>query len=249
MKIAFLFLVVNGIFHEPCWVEYFKNHHDRCTIYVHSKKGVPTTSFFKQFELDKRIATTWHNTMKAQIELLRVALQDPANEKFIFLSESTIPLQSFESGYSYLLSHPFSEFRVFPNRHTERHYHSIKKENVYKNSQWIILNRKHAEMMVADSTMINMITSYPFDNEHYPSTFLASHHVLEEIVQHDCTFVLWPEDSADSAHPHMFNDLSSDPYTDFLVQEILTRNSLFARKFSNTCDVTSLIEYAKRCGM
>ena len=109
--------------------------------------------------------------MKAEIALLKEALKDPANTKFVFLSESTIPIMPFDGVYKHLLSHPSSEFPYYKNMDTTRSFGKIK--HIYKNPQWIVLNRKHAQLMVEDNDLINYLAQIPYDNEHYPATFLA----------------------------------------------------------------------------
>ena len=118
--------------------------------------------------------------MEAEIALLREALKDPANTKFVFLSESTIPLMSFKGVYEHFLTHSKSEFTYMKNIHKKRSFGDI--GQLYFNSQWIVLNRKHAQLMVDDRELIPLFKTFACDNEHYPSTFLARHNMLDEVV-------------------------------------------------------------------
>ncbi len=242
MKIAFLFLLVGDIYHENCWIDFFKGHEGCYSVYVHSKNGLPEDSPFKKNEIPT-VPTRWGYLMKAEIELLRAALQDPSNTKFVFISDSTIPIQSFEFCYNHLLSHPYSEFTVEPNRHKSKTFYPLENAQIYKNSQWIVLNRKHAELMVNDTEIIEIMARYSCHDEHYPATILSLCNLQHEVVQHDCTFVLWPKDRKNKAHPHTFSDLMEDEYTPLLLDEVLTQNTLFARKLSKDCDIQALCNY------
>lgn len=241
-KIAFLFLTVGNIFHETCWTDFFKGHEQSYSLYVHAKHGLSKTSPFKCYEIPT-VPTKWGYLMKAQVELLRAALRDPSNKKFIFVSDSAIPIQPFTFCYEHLFSHPYSEFVIRPNFHTSRKFPPLKDEQIYQNSQWIVLNRKHAELMVNDTELLDSMANHCFHDEHYPATFLTLLGLQGEIVQHDCTFVLWPKDRPNKAHPHTFCDLQEDEFTPLLLDEILTQNTLFARKFCEDCDVTLLTDY------
>lgn len=236
-KIAFLFLAVSNIFHEPTWIKFFAGQEEYYSLYVHSKWGVSHDSFFARSVILERRPTSWENTMKAQRALLKEALKDFTNEKFVFLSESTIPLMPFQEVYSHLMAHPNSEFSYYKNMHKDRTFGKIK--DVYKNPQWIVLNRKHAQLIVDDNELINVFAYIPFDNEHYPATFLAHKKVLHEVVNRATTFVIWSEGGP---HPHLFQDLKNDRFTKNLLQAI-EKKFLFARKFAADCDLSFLHPY------
>ncbi len=240
-KIAFLFLIISNINHENIWLNFFTNHQDNFSLYIHSKETMPASSAFKQFELSTKVATTWENTMNAQIELLREALKDKDNQKFIFLSESTIPLQPFDFVYETLMSNSKSQFAYAHNYDSNRTWESIPTEKALKNSQWVVLNRKHAELMVKDTTLINIMTKSPFDNEHYPSNFLAVNNLLHEVEQTDRTFTVWPKSGL--SHPISFKKIKRNKFTPLLMDAIKEKKYLFARKFDKTCNLNDLKHY------
>lgn len=240
MKIAFLFLIISEIYHEKCWMDFFKGHDELFSIYIHSKNPMSETSPFKGYEIKQKIATSWSNTMDAQVELLREALKDKENYKFIFISESTIPLQPFVTAYRDLVSTPLSQFSIEKENSRNRKFWPIPSSKIYKNSQWVVLNRKHAELVVSDDTYLKIMTKYHHDQEHYPSTFLKLINLAEEVMPQDSTLTLW---SAGRAHPHTFYYLQTDPYFKVLIEEIGAKRMLFARKFSKECDLTPLKAY------
>ncbi len=242
MKIAFLFLIVSNIYHESIWLNFFNHHQNQYSIYIHSKESMPNNSAFKQFELPTKIPTSWTNTMDAQMELLREALKDKDNQKFIFLSETTIPIQTFDFVYETLMASSKSQFDFAPNHISGRFWESIESQKAFKNSQWVVLNRKHAELMVKDNSIINIMTKEDFDNEHYPSTFLYLQGLLhEEVEQIDRTLVIWSE--YDGAHPFNFVDLEDTKYAQILIDAIKEKTHLFARKFHIRFDLSCLRPY------
>jgi len=121
------------------------------------------------------------------IRLLEDAVNDDAdNEFFIFLSESHIPLVNFVDPYISLLAN--SRSRIF-----------ISNLNFFptpKHDQWVVLNRRHANVLLANREMWNGQTrpshSYPSgrrveasDNEFYLLHTLINNATSAEM--------LWPE--------------------------------------------------------
>ncbi|MBA3953856.1 hypothetical protein H0X48_00845 [Candidatus Dependentiae bacterium] len=250
MKIAFLFLTIATMYHENIWQNYFRGKESHCSIYIHSKNSLPNSSAFKQYELSSKKPTTWSNTMRAQIELIKHALKDPANSKFVFLSESTLPLCSFEDTYKTIMRHDKSEFNYFPNPHAingsafnpARSLKEIPKNLQMKHSQWIILNRKHAELIAKDNYYVTITDRYSCDNEHYAGTFLAAHNLLKEVVKKDRTFVDW--DRGSESHPYTFSNFYNQKDLSLIVKA-KRAGCLFARKFDKSYNSTALFNYIK----
>lgn len=256
LKIAFLFLTVANIAHETHWQDFFSGHEEHYSVYIHAKNPLSSSSLFKKHELPNTVHTTWSHTMKAQIELLRIALQDPDNEKFIFISELTIPLQDFDHVYRSLMSHDASMFYYFPNPHVNRNntwywpqaHRNVKPiptEKQFKNSQWVILSRKHAQMMVDDTEYIEIISKNESDQEHYPSTFLLARGELDSIIPVDTTYVEW---NHGDRPPFQFTDFN-DAQQMKLIKQAQEHGYLFARKIMPDCvlaPLNALLPYTKK---
>ncbi len=236
-KIAFLFLTIGNVYHETPWVNYFRGHETQYSLYVHPKKEVSPDSFFYPGVIAQREETTWANTMKAQIALLREALKDPDNVKFVFASESTIPLTTFEVMYERLTGDPRSHFFLRENPFSSRTFGGIKK--LYNNPQWLLLNREHAQLLVDDTSFLELFLDYDHVQEHYPSTFLARHKELDNVIKKDATLCIWEG----GRHPHEFRNLARDPHTKDLIKLIERQRFLFARKFHEKCDLSMLKKY------
>ena len=101
-KIAFMFLTVNNLKQPELIYDFLNDGKDRCTIYAHSKYEYSIT---QQFLLDAQIPdkaeTKWGGIglVKATNFMLKEALKDPTNKYFVLLSESCIPLYSFDKIY------------------------------------------------------------------------------------------------------------------------------------------------------
>ena len=236
-KIAFLFLTMGNIYHEAPWINYFKGHESQYSLYVHPKKKISKESFFHSSVIANLQTTTWANTMKAQIALLKEALKDPNNVKFVFSSEATIPLTTFDAMYTQLTNDLRSQFSYRKNPFTTRTFDKLKE--VYNNPQWLILNRKHAQLMVDDKILIKVFALRPHDQEHYPSTLLNQHNELNQIINKDATLCIWKTGN----HPHEFKDLAHDPHTKKLIEIIKEQRFLFCRKFDQECSLRLLGKY------
>jgi len=247
VKIALLFLTINDVYHADYWQDFLAGHENQYSIYVHAKNGVPSDSFFKPFELSTTVPTTWANSMRGEIRLLQEALKDRNNKKFIMLSETTIPLSDFDDVYNTVLATSKSIFVYHVNPHQYPNNACYKKRNLllipepfrYKNSQWVILNRKHAQLMAADKEYIDIIATYEADNELYPATFLASQGRLNEIEPVDKTYVNW---SKPGPHPFLFSHLDKAGERVCIIKAI-QQGYLFARKFAEHADLSFLDPY------
>jgi hypothetical protein len=99
-KIAFLFLVLDNPNFPKIWDKYFRGHKDKYEIYIHPK--YPDKVTWKKRSVIKNLQETgWGFITRAYIELLKEAFKDPDNYKFVTISESCIPIQSFDDFYKY----------------------------------------------------------------------------------------------------------------------------------------------------
>ena len=99
-KVAFLFLIEDAILHEPVWEYFFKSAPlDAFSLYVHCDPKMPPRfgPFFRTKALapEESAATKWGALVPSMNALLRAALTDVSNYKFVFVSSSTIPVKPF----------------------------------------------------------------------------------------------------------------------------------------------------------
>ena len=106
-KIAFLFLTLDNPHFPKIWNKYFKNNKDKYNIYIHPK--YPDKLTCKKKCMIKNLKNTaWGFITEEYIELLKAAYLDKDNYKFITISESCIPIQSFDKFYNEVIKDPRS---------------------------------------------------------------------------------------------------------------------------------------------
>lgn len=233
-KLALLFLTRSDLNHPDVWKQWIDPA--KCTIYNHSKM-IPKDPWLAQYRISDIQPNEWGYLLLAQQALLREALKNPLNEKFIFLSESCIPLHSCDQVYCILMASPQSYMRwydIWWKGNPKRTLIEFPEEHHFGNHQWIILNRKHAQMIAEDNDWIHLAMQHLCCDEAYPSTFFSMHGVLDEFRNELTTFVDWHRGS-----PYVFTKHTKQDY-EVLLDAKYNSNGffgpcrcLFARKFSS----------------
>ena len=189
--------------------------------------------------------------------MLREALRDPDNEKFIFVSETTLPIADFDTVYRQVVAeHPHSMFIHHPNPHAQpgkawdgtRNLAPIPLEMQVKHTQWVVLNRKHAQAVVDDTAILEITTKYIHDDEHHIGTLLALRGELAEVIPRDVTYVCWEIPDRKGRYPFEFTDLN-DLFQRSLFNDAQQGRYLFARKFHASCELLPLdvvLSYRRR---
>lgn len=104
-KIAFLFLVIDDINFPTIWENYFRGNEDKFSIYCHPKHPENVvTPWLRDNIIPHLVETSWGHITDAYFTLLYEALKDPLNTKFIIISESCLPLRSFDDLYHKLIT-------------------------------------------------------------------------------------------------------------------------------------------------
>ncbi|CAL4947984.1 unnamed protein product [Urochloa decumbens] len=168
-KVAFLFIARAGVPLDFLWDAFFRNGEEgRFSVYVHSAPGFQldrTTTgspYFYGRQLARSVKVVWGEATMVEAErmLFAAALQDPANQRFVLLSDSCVPLYNFSYIYTYLMDSPKSFVDSFVDK-TEKRYNqnmspAIPKDKWRKGSQWVVLIRKHAEVVVSDKNVLQV---------------------------------------------------------------------------------------------
>ena len=199
------------------------------SIYIHappSFEGYVSDSIWAPYRIMDQIQTRWgdHSLTAATKALLRSALANPLNQRFVLISESDIPLYDPLTFYTQLMSEEKSRVNAcsgghsdMPWRFSDRMPFSI---NYWrKSSQWFALQRKHAEIVVKDEEIEESFRKYcnvAFDpdlkrvrdcisDEHYIPVLMAVHNLEEEM---DCSS--WGISALDwsrgGAHPKSYDN-------------------------------------------
>ncbi|CAN6452032.1 unnamed protein product [Victoria cruziana] len=188
--------------------------------------------------------------IQAERILLQHALKDPLNQKFVFLSDSCIPLYNFSYVYDYIMSSSTSFVDSFAD--TKHGRYNPKMDPIVpvaswrKGSQWTVLIRKHAEVIVEDEVVFPVFQRhckrrslpefwrdqpFPTDpskehncipDEHYVQTFLAYKGLEQEITRRPLTHSAWDLSSSKDPERRGWHPLTykfSDA-TEKLIQDI-----------------------------
>ncbi|KAL3521931.1 hypothetical protein ACH5RR_014765 [Cinchona calisaya] len=226
-KIAFLFLARRNLPLDFLWGSFFENADvANFSIYIHAEPGfvfdesTTKSSFFHNRQLKNSIKVAWGESSMIQAErlLFRAALDDPANQRFVLLSESCVPLYNFSYIYNYLMASPRSFVDSFLDKKEGRYNRKmapvIPKNKWRKGSQWITLVRKHAEVIVDDDVVFPIFQKFCkrrptvdeskgkqnlklqkqhncIPDEHYVQTLLAMNDLEDEIERRAVTYTLW----------------------------------------------------------
>lgn len=227
-KIAFLFIARNRIPLDMVWDAFFRgDEENRFSIYVHSRPGfllnkaTTRSPYFLNRQINDTVQVDWGEASMIQAEriLLQNALMHPLNERFIFLSDSCIPLYNFSYVYDYIMSTNTSFVDSFADtkegRYNPKMDPVIPVDNWRKGSQWVVLTRNHAETIVQDDSVFPMFQwhckkrslpefwrelALPADaskehncipDEHYVQTLLTQKGLEGEITRRSLTHSSW----------------------------------------------------------
>ncbi|KAH6801583.1 Core-2/I-branching beta-1 [Perilla frutescens var. frutescens] len=211
-KIAFLFLTPGALPFEKLWDKFFQGNEGRFSVYVHASKDKPV--HFSRYFINREIRSDtveWGkiSMVDAERRLLANALKDLDNQHFVLLSDSCIPLRSFDFVYNYLMYTNVSFVDCFedPGPHGSGRYikymlPEVEKKDFRKGAQWFTMKRQHAIIIMADSLYFRKFREYCkpgmeggrncYSDEHYLPTFF---HMLDPtgISNWSVTHVDWSE--------------------------------------------------------
>ncbi|KAL3616051.1 hypothetical protein CASFOL_040345 [Castilleja foliolosa] len=262
-KIAFLFLTNSQLHFAPLWERFFSNATGRhYNIYIHADPFVKIPPFDGVFKgklvPSKRTQRSSPTLVSAARRLLATAmLDDPSNAYFALISQSCIPLHSFNHFYNFLfdlgrlsmnLEFP-SYIEILAKESTLWDRYNARGKNVMLpevnfdefrvGSQFFVLTRKHALMVIKDRKLwrkfklmcLNVQSCYP--EEHYFPTMLSMQDP-DSCSHFTLTRVNWTDSV--NGHPHTYHppEVSAE-----LIYKLRESNSsysyMFARKFSPDC--------------
>jgi Core-2/I-Branching enzyme len=230
-KVALLFITRGDLNHTNLWKEWIIP--ERYNVYNHAK-GEIKDEWFSKFRIAETQPNEWGFILLVEQALLKAALKDEANYKFVFLSESCVPLRGANEVHNILTNDDCSYMRwynIWWVGCNQRTLSEFPKEHHWGNHTWYILNRKHAEMIANDDFWIHLAHRHIVGDEAYPSTFFSMEGVLHEFKNVLTTYVNWKRGS-----PFVFRAATQENYDELLNARHNTYGSfgpwtcLFARK-------------------
>ena len=160
-KIAFLFLVIDNPNFPDIWDKYFKNNQDKYTIYIHPK--YPEKHTWKPKNIIRNLKeTAWGHIVEAEVSLFKEAYKDKNNYKFITISESCVPIKTFDEFYKDVINDTRSWIKMMKISNYDRNERILNFIKSIKNKDIIIptlksfikhyarfcLNRGHIEKII-----------------------------------------------------------------------------------------------------
>lgn len=230
-KVALLFLTRNGLHYPLFWKTVCLQHSDKFNLYIYSDGGL-ADAFFESARIKQLIPTKWDYHIKTWQLLVKEAFQNPDNYKFVYLSESCVPIIPLEKIYEVLTQNDLSYMAFagpwWPGDNS-REVVELPIEHRWGNQEWVILNRKHAEMVANDEEVIETVSKYWIDSESYPSTLFSVKGCLHEFYCRATTYVNWSFPEGGGAHPYHFR--SDSPFNREMLFKAQEKGYFFARKF------------------
>lgn len=250
-KLAFCFLLYKRIEAQELWMQYFKEAPPTSyNIYIHTKSEEHDLDpFFAPHVLTSRVATEWgtFSLVEASVKLFTTAMEhDASNQKVILLSGHCLPVKSFAYTAANLLANSCSWFaECHMNASMRDRYAAVvawDPRAASKHSQWVILSRRHVEL-VSTLPFRDVFEASGVPDESYflsalrhlgeHSTIHATHPSLGPLAH--STFCYWDEPEEDDPEgvfpdgPATFYHIGRKLWKDLHVHE---PTPFFARKFA-----------------
>ena len=182
-KIAFLFLTYTNLKRPDIWNKFFDDKNsNKFTIYNHAKEPEQVTDILlKDRHIPEHINTGWgqFNLVEANILMIKNALEDPLNKKFILVSDSCIPIVSFDTFYNEIMKDSNTIITIHNNINLDRYDKIInpnfpKEEFIKHSGSGLVLNVKHAKLLVS------VLDNY---KNNWKDVFCADEHYIGNILR------------------------------------------------------------------
>ena len=236
-KIAFLFLIKDSINKEELWDKFFTNvDTSKYSIYIHYKNDVKL-KYFDKYKLKETVPTKWGDIslVNAQKLLLKEALKDTDNSKFIFLSDACIPIKNFDYIYHFL-----QNYNSYFNKEIIKNIPNINFK-IHKTFQWCILNRKHANIINDNVNEVKYYEKTFAPDEIYFLTTLrkknANNIVINNKINDFTTFVNW----GNPLFVHIKVDEFNDNYKEFSSKKHRGFGSPFVYNYISDKEINYLV--------
>ncbi len=234
IKIAFLFLLVDRLLHEPLWRSWLNEA--RSIVLFHATKPQEIASDWIRARMVPWSIPSLHGEIgmvKAQLGLLREALKTESVQRFVFVSPSCCPIKRFDRAYALLrddrrswVKPVLQDFSDQYLPHCDRTV--ISPEHFWKSESWITLNREHAEIVASDDITAAFGAVFA-PNEHYVTTRLSMAGIQSaaHFTGQDSTDCDW-----ERGRPYLYHALTREDI-------LRLRNSpcILARKFAEDSNI------------
>jgi hypothetical protein len=184
MKIAFCFLTYDIIIRNDVWSTFFENADpNKYMVFIHPKNLNYVHHYTFHYHILKKIILTTSkdniNIVKATLRLLEEAYYlDKDITHFIFLSQSCIPLYSFDILYHLITKSNYSIVSYINNNRKERYYQLS--NNIKKYIHYTQFVKQQPNMMLIKEDVEKLI-KYDYTN-HFNSMICPDEHYFINII-------------------------------------------------------------------
>ena len=190
-KIAFLFLTIRDVNFPKIWDKFFAGNEDKFNIYIHPKFK-NETNWKKEHIISNLKETEWGFITRAYIELFKAAIINKDNFKFITISESCVPIQSFDNLYKALINDPRSWIKLM--KITKYKYEVVlnkTKGHFIHHYARMCLNRHHVKQLLINRHKLDFFHNMQIGDEYFLSVlYPLSNYKDFEITYDDWDFVI-----------------------------------------------------------
>lgn len=240
-KLALLCLTRGDLNHPEIWQEWMEQSPDSVVFLAHAKNPDELEGgFLEGKQIDEYHETEWAEVslVRATLALLRSALKDETATHFALVSESCVPIMPLRDVMRRLKHDGRCQFgfRTFEeatdfSRSRAKLTKEIPVECWRFQSQWFLLNREAAKMVVRKDYTEHFENFFASDESYFGTVLAMEGYPVDDLVyNHNVTWVHWDQNAP--RHPTSHNILTKPHLTD-----ILHCDSLFARKFPPKSDV------------
>ena len=255
-KIAFCFLIYDKINQEDLWYKWLKNvDKNKYNIYIHYKENKPL-KYFEKYKIKENIPTEYGKSsiVNAHNLLFKNALNDN-NYKIISLSQSCIPVKSFDYIYNFLTKDNLGHFNIGPHSQNFPRCNKLlkyyDKNTIQKSSNWFILNKKITKIILNNNkhTIDKIYKNISYPEEHYFITTIFDNNLQNQIkttsnLAYSTTFTGWTDmddykvfnkSKLSKNYPNEYDKICNEE-----LEYLVNSKSLFARKFNEKCNLDNL---------
>jgi hypothetical protein len=242
-RIGLLFLVIDGLSQPGVWRRFLAGHECDYVAYTHAKFPHRLGLDFLGDTLIPHYVPTHHSMffphhvlVEAQLALLRHAICDARIGKFVYITQTCVPIASFQQVCEALLGDDQSwitcEEGFWPERFSRLPLDSgIRPDQFGTSSCWIALNRCHAEILLASAEeWLPKFAGVPAADEHFAPTVLKMAGCAGECKPYTPTNVDWGR-----GDPYVYNGITAED-----IGQLSRGPYLFARKFSPASDIAAV---------
>lgn len=257
-KIAFLFLVKEVLEQEALWDSFFEDAQPwRYSVYVHRASSHGSAEPLSKWGAVSvpRVPSHWCALVGAEVAVVTEALRDQANMQYVLVSDSTVPLKSFDYIYSELVHKSVNTSKicwVHDTLHNDLEFHP-------KHHQWVVLSRQNAQTFVSKSEaairfiydafprfgrwgcsdeLIFTAALFPDFESRLANKTAFRHHVSRNGVEQAClTWVMWPKGPNPSGSPQHCGNNASIQLSQ-LKALVIDEGLMFGRKFNRGCFIS-----------